>query len=129
MADNPENKEEEPQDVPEVVPFQLKLNDEVIFEIKESDMKLLHSYVNEDRCLEEIKVRLQNCMGMLLENAYQSAKHEWFEKLGERWDRVPLKRNDLLDLIFSQPDYKSQKEKQGDSVFVDEMSSLATSDT
>jgi hypothetical protein len=61
---------------------------------------------------EQIESFLKNNLSSHLSSVFERIKQEWLPVLFKRCNYIPTNEHELLDLIRSQPDYKSAIEKE-----------------
>lgn len=97
--------------------MKVKLDDEVLFEIDERMVKLLaHDLLDP---MGEIKRRLQWVIEHKCERCFERIKQEWTDntsgpsKLEQTGvTSIPVRKTDLVDLIFSLPEYKNRQARK-----------------
>ena len=91
--------------------MKIKVNDEEIFELSETQKKVICYNINEDEFEEDMKQRLEYIITHKYERCLDRLKNEWVPKLSGRFDMIPTKPEELCNLIFSQHDYCSRKKR------------------
>lgn len=92
--------------------MKIKIDDEVIYECNESTLKVLHSYINSDICSSIIKETIVWAVSSYFDSHKEKLKDEWIPILFKRVSHIPTNEVELLDLIRSQPDYLTKKQKE-----------------
>jgi hypothetical protein len=64
---------------------------------------------------DDMKRRLQWVLMHLHEQCMKRLREEWMPKLADRMDSIPTGDEKFADLVFSQPDYKDRKARDGKS--------------
>ena len=92
--------------------MQIKIDDSVVFEISDVDVKLLeHDLINVEA---EIRRRLEYIIKHKVEQCYKRLKDEWDKKLAEdpKIKSVPSKRDDYVSFITRLPSYQNRVERE-----------------
>ena len=82
-----------------------------IFELTEIQKKTIKNDIHEDEFEEDMHRRLSWILSNKFENCFERLKKEWELKLSSRYDSLPTNKDEILNLIFSQSDYMSKKER------------------
>ena len=92
--------------------MKVKLDDEVLFEIDDTMIKLLaHDLLDP---IEEIKRRLQWVIQHKCERSYARLKDEWFENLMKDPEvkSIPATKREFVNMVFEHPDYLNRLQKE-----------------
>ena len=96
--------------------MKISINDKEIFTLSEVQMKVIKNDIPEDFVEEDIKRRIY---WVLYDQKYQKCferlKMEWEPKLKKRMSSIPTNDEELAELIFKQPDYKSRKTRDSEN--------------
>lgn len=94
--------------------MQIKLDDVVLFEISDADIKILENDLIDVQA--EITQRLKYIVTHKVEQCYKRMRDEWTSKLEQSKvvASVPLQRDDFVNLILSQPDYKNRAMREAE---------------
>lgn len=92
--------------------MKISVNDQELFTLSETQMKVIKNDIHDDIFDEDMKRRLQYILTHKYERCLERLKQEWMPKLAERVNSVPTKDTDLAELIFDQPDYKDKKVRE-----------------
>lgn len=92
--------------------MKISVNDQELFSLSEVQKKVIKNDIHEDIFESDMKERIKYILIHKYENCFERLKSEWMPKLQERMDSIPTKDDALADLIFSQPDYKSRKQRE-----------------
>ena len=100
--------------------MKIYLDDELVFELTETQQKVIQNDIPEEEFVNDIKRRLKWVIMDKHDNCLSRLKTEWIPKLIEEGEKsVPLQDMDLAAHIFKNPNYKDrsardkeQKEKK-----------------
>ena len=92
--------------------MKIKLNEEVLCQITDFDKKVLSSYFSELDLENHVKNILTWNIKSLCEGYKESLKTTWLPILFKRYPSIPTGDEELINLILSQPDYKSKEQKE-----------------
>jgi len=93
--------------------MQVKLDDEVLFEIDDLMVNLLaHDLLDP---IQEIKRRLKYIIDHKCDQCYERMRLEWTQKFTNdpNMTSVPTKKADFVNLVLTHPDYKNRVERDG----------------
>lgn len=88
----------------------IKLDDEVIFELTETQKKILANDIEENLLKEDVKRRLKYILQHKLERCCSRLKSEWEPKLKKQGEKsIPLDEEEFARVVFAQRNYKDKK--------------------
>lgn len=100
--------------------MKIKVDDKDLFELSETQKKVIMNDIHEDVFEEDMKRRLQYILMHKYERCFERLKAEWcasqvgdkckLEKNGVK--AIPTNPDDLAELIFSQPNYECRKTRE-----------------
>lgn len=94
--------------------MQIKIDDEVIFEIDDVMMKLLSHDILDPIC--DVKRRLRWVIEKKCDDIYAQMNDEWMKKFSEdpNITTIPCKKRDFVNAVCSHPEYlnRSQREEK-----------------
>lgn len=93
--------------------MKISVDDQELFKLSEVQKRVIKNDIHEDIFEEDMKRRLHYILTHKYERCFERLKAEWMPKLQERVQSVPTNPDALAELIFSQPDYKSRKGRDG----------------
>ena len=89
--------------------MKIKVNDELFFELSETQKKVIKNDIHADEFDEDIKRRLSWVIDHKYQNCLKRMKDEWLQKLKEAGiESIPLNDEKFAELVFKQPDYKDR---------------------
>lgn len=91
--------------------MKISVDDKELFSLSETQKKVIKNDIHEDIFDEDMKRRLQYILMHKYERCMERLKKEWEGKLKERVASIPTNDDALAELIFSQPEYKSRKQR------------------
>jgi len=89
--------------------MKVSVNDIEIFSLSETQKKVIKNDINEDDFDNDMHRRLHYILKQKYEECFKRLKAEWEPKLESRVSSIPTDRDQLAELIMSQPDYKCRK--------------------
>jgi len=92
--------------------MKISVDDEELFTLSDTQKKVIHNDINEDIFNEDMKRRLQYILTHKYERCFERLKNEWMPVLKERMQSIPTNDDDLAEVIFKQPEYKSRKMRE-----------------
>lgn len=92
--------------------MKITIDDEAIYELSESALDCLHYYINSESSDQIIKDTIIWAISSYFEGYKEKIKAEWIPILFKRVSHIPTNESELLDLIRSQPDYLTKKQKE-----------------
>lgn len=92
--------------------MKISVDGQEIFELSETQKKVICNDIIEDEFDADMKRRLHWILNHKYERCFERLKKEWDPKLSERMDLIPTKPDDYAKLVFSQPDYKCRKTRE-----------------
>ena len=87
-----------------------------LFSLSETQKKVIANDIHEDELDSDLKRRLHYILTHKYERCFDRLKKEWEPKLKSRVSSIPTSEDQLAELIFSQPDYKSRKHREVKSI-------------
>lgn len=99
--------------------MKIKLDEEELFELTETQKKVIMNDIPAEIFDEDMKRRLEYILMHKYERCFQRLKDEWCSddgsgqcKLAKNGvSNIPTERDALAELIFSQPNYESRQDK------------------
>ena len=92
--------------------MKVSVNDVELFTLTEIQEKVIKDNVNEDIFDDDMKRRLQWVLMHKHEECYKSVRQEWEPKLiAAGVTSFPTDPDQFAALVFSQPEYKSRKQR------------------
>lgn len=92
--------------------MKINVDGKEIFSLSETQKKVIKNDIHEDKFDSDMQERLKWVLKHKYERCFERLKTEWSSKLQQRYKSVPTDPDELADLIFSQPDYKSRKQRE-----------------
>ena len=90
--------------------MKLKVDDVEVFELSETQKKVLKNDINDDIFTEDVKRRVRYIIEHKYERCFERLKKEWEPKLAAKGvESLPTNRDSFAELVFAQPEYKSKK--------------------
>jgi hypothetical protein len=83
-----------------------------LFELTETQKKVIMNDIHEDIFDEDMKRRLQWVLTHKYERCLERLKNEWMPILKENMQSIPTNDEALAEIIFEQKDYKSRKDRE-----------------
>lgn len=91
--------------------MKISVNDQEIFTLTDHHKQVIKNDISEDIFEEDIKRRMHWVLMHKYELCFERLEKEWRPKLEERYNSLPTKKEELFNLISSQPDYKCKKQR------------------
>lgn len=88
--------------------MKIRLNEEVIYQVSEFERKVLEDFFNALDLEDHIKKGLVWNIQSLCNNSKQNLKNQWMPLLFKRYKSIPTDDEELINLIFEQPDYRNK---------------------
>lgn len=94
--------------------MKVKVDDEIILEIKEWHLKLLKNDIYEEILEDDIKRRIKWIIEHKLERCFGRFQEEWLEKLrnDSSINSIPTSKEDFVNLVTARKDYKNRSQKE-----------------
>lgn len=92
--------------------MQVKVNDEVIFELSDIQKKVICHDIHEDDFDEDMKRRIKYIVMHKYERCLARLKAEFSERLAADYGSIPSNDENLARLIFDRPDYLCRKKRE-----------------
>jgi hypothetical protein len=92
--------------------MQVKIDDEIIFEIDEMMVKLLsHDLIDP---INEIKRRLNYIIQHKCDECFKRIESEWMEKFRSdpSLESIPKSKKDFCEMVFKHKDYKNRQDRE-----------------
>ena len=87
-----------------------------LFEITETQKKVIRNEIPEDIFDQDMKRRLEWVLTHKYERCFDRLKKEWDEKLIQNGVKsVPTDKDEYAELVFSQPNYKNRSQRTVES--------------
>lgn len=92
--------------------MKISVDGKVLFELSETQKKVIKNEIHEDVFDEDMKRRLQYILMHKYERCFERLKSEWDQKLRANGvSMMPTDPDAYAELVFSQPNYKSRKQR------------------
>ena len=92
--------------------MKIKVDNELLFELTETQKKVLKNDLLEEEFDEDMKRRLNWVIQHKYEKSLTRLKTEWLPKLKEAGiESIPLNDEAFAELVFSQPGYKNRTKR------------------
>jgi len=96
--------------------MKIKIDNTDVFELTETQKKVLKDNIDEDIFDADIQRRVRWVIEHKYERCFEKLKREWEPKLAAKGiESFPSNMDAFAELVFSQPEYKSRKQKRLDS--------------
>lgn len=92
--------------------MKIKINEEEILELSETQKKVIKNDIHEDDFDTDMKRRVHYVITHKYEQCFKRLTKEWLPKLKKIMSSIPTNDDELAELIFSQPEYKSRKKRE-----------------
>lgn len=92
--------------------MKISVDNEELYNLSEIQKKVIKNDIHEDFFEEDMKRRLHYILTHKYERCFERLKTDWMPKLQQRLKSIPTNHDELAELIFSQPDYRSRKERE-----------------
>lgn len=93
--------------------MKIKVDNQEIFELSETQKKVIKNDIPDDIFEEDMKRRLHYILSHKYERCFERLKNEWEPKLAQAGVKmIPTDKEEFAELVFSQPSYKSRKERE-----------------
>lgn len=87
--------------------------DDKLFELNETQCKVIKNYVKADVFDEDMKRRLRWVLMHVYEQSFKELKSHWEPKLKKAGvEAIPLDPDKFAQLVFAQPDYKDRAQRE-----------------
>lgn len=83
----------------------------LLFELSDHHKNVIKDNISADVFDEDMKRRLQWVLMHKYDECFKILRDEWMPKLNDRVQSVPTDKEQLANLIFSQPDYKDSLQR------------------
>ncbi len=92
-----------------------------LFELTETQKKVIQNDIHADLFDEDMKRRLQYILMHKYERCFQRLKDEWDKRLRDNGvAMIPTDPDAYAQLVFSQPNYKDRKQKELEAAVIKE---------
>ena len=92
--------------------MKVSINEKEILNLSETRKNVIKNDINEELFDEDIARRIEYILMHKYQNCMDRLKNEWIPKLKLLGiESIPLNDDMLAEMIFSQPEYKSRKER------------------
>lgn len=93
--------------------MKIQVNNETVFELNETQKKVIKNEILESEFDEDMKRRARYIIEHKYQRCLERLKREWEPKLVERGVRsLPTSSDEFALLVFSQPDYKDRTARE-----------------
>lgn len=83
-----------------------------LYTLSEIHKQVIRNDIHEDEFEQDMRRRLHWILTHKYERCFERLTQEWMPKLKARVSSLPTSEEELAKLIFSQPDYKSRKQRE-----------------
>lgn len=95
--------------------MKIQIDGKTVLELSETQKKVIQN----DIAFEEFQSDMERRVRWVIEHKYQNCfkrlKEQWEPILRQRMDAIPTDPDQLAELIFSQPEYKSRSQRKAES--------------
>jgi|APFre7841882793_1041355.scaffolds.fasta_scaffold26378_2 hypothetical protein len=91
--------------------MKISVDDVELFRLTDIQKAVIKDDVVEDHFELDMKRRLQYILMHKYEECFATLKKEWEPKLSKRLSLLPTNKDEFAKLVFSQPDYRSRKQR------------------
>ena len=94
--------------------FQVKINEEIFFDLNFTDFQILAYDIDKRFLLDDLKRRIDWVINHKIDQCYERFKAEWIPKLmnDPNVQTIPATKEDLIDFVTARPDYKDREERE-----------------
>lgn len=93
--------------------MKISVNDQVIFELNDTQKKVIMNEIPEEIFDADMKRRLEWVLMHKYEQCYKELKSQWEPKLAARGvEAIPTNKDAFAELIFAQEDYKNRSARE-----------------
>jgi len=93
--------------------MKIKVDNEDVFELTATQKKVIKNDIDEDIFDADMKRRVRYIIEHKYERCFERLKREWEPKLAAKGiESLPTNRDAFAELVFTQPEYKSRKQKK-----------------
>ena len=97
--------------------MKLKVDNEEVFELSPTMKKVIKNDISDDIFDEDMKRRVRYIIEHKYEQCFKRLKEEWEPKLAAKGvSMLPTDRDAFAELVFTQPEYKSRKQKDLETI-------------
>jgi len=95
--------------------MKIHVDNELLFELTETQKKVIKNDILEEEFDQDMKRRLQYILTHKYEACFKRLQDEWIPKLKEaKVKNIPLDDQEFANLVFAQPDYKNRSTKDAE---------------
>jgi hypothetical protein len=98
--------------------MKVSVNDQEIYTLSDTQKQVIQNDIHGDEFDKDMKRRLHWVLNHKYERCLDRMKLEWMPKLKGRMDAVPTDDEKFAQLVMSQPDYKSRKNRDAESMSI-----------
>jgi len=92
--------------------MKIKVDNEEVFELSETKKKVIKNDINDDIFEADMKRRARYIIEHKYEQCFKRLKQDWEPKLASKGvQMLPTDPDQFAELVFSQPEYKSRKQR------------------
>ena len=95
--------------------MKIKVDGRDVLELNETQKKVIKNDIHEDEFQKDMERRVAYILQHKYERCFDRLKKEWEPKLRIRVASVPTDPDAFAELIFSQPEYRSRKQRELES--------------
>lgn len=93
--------------------MKISVNDQEICTLSETQKKVIKNDINDDIFDDDMKRRLQYIVIHKYEQCFERLKREWEPRLASKGvAMIPTDKEAFAELVFSQGEYKSRKDRE-----------------
>lgn len=94
--------------------MKVSVDNQELFTLSNVQKKVIKNDIHEDEFDSDMKRRLEYILTHKYERCYERLVKEWMPKLQQRYQSIPTNPDQVAELIFTQADYKSRKQREND---------------
>lgn len=95
--------------------MKISVDDQELYALSETQKRVIQNDIHDDEFDQDMKRRLQWVLNHKYERCLERMKNEWMPKLKNRVASVPTDDDAFAQLVMSQPEYKSRKQRDTES--------------
>jgi hypothetical protein len=92
--------------------MKVSVDNQELFTLSNVQKKVIKNDIHEDEFDSDMKRRLEYILTHKYERCYERLVKEWMPKLQQRYQSIPTNSDQVAELIFTQADYKSRKQRE-----------------
>lgn len=95
--------------------MKISVDDQELYALSETQKRVIQNDIHDDEFDQDMKRRLQWVLNHKYDRCLERMKNEWMPKLKNRVASVPTDDDAFAQLVMSQPEYKSRKQRDTES--------------